>query len=54
MSRAMLNISTHKFTSLIPCSSAMDIVRAVECYVDKIVSSVSGLKVLLLDPDTVI
>ena len=31
----------------------MDIVRAVECYVDKIVRSVSGLKVLLLDPDTV-
>lgn len=31
----------------------MDVVRAVENYVEKMIDSVSGLKVLLLDEETV-
>lgn len=31
----------------------MDVVKAIENYVEKIVNSVSGLKVLLLDDETV-
>ncbi len=34
--------------------ASLDVVKAIEQYVHKIVTSVSGLKVLLLDEDTVI
>jgi hypothetical protein len=32
----------------------MDVVKAVETYVEKMIDSVSGLKVLLLDEETVL